>query len=198
MAVEIAEGATCTTGGVLISSVDGDIAICNGVNGAKGDTGLKGDKGDPGAKGDTGAKGDPGAKGDTGATGIVSVTKIGGAVGVVQVVTSWTFVGPTATITVGTGEKVVASAQAPMGGASGVTGELRYDVCYQPAAGGSLTNFSGGNYSIGQFTAQRMPWTAASMATPAPGSYKMGFCVNLTSNSLTNTDFLNGWFMVTK
>ena len=134
----------------------------------------------------------------TGASGVVAIAKVSGQVAFsIDKVSSWTFAGPTAQMVVGSGEKVIASAQAPLA-TSGGSGSMLYDVCDQPQAGGTLTNFTGSGYSIGEVTAQRISWTASAIATPGAGTFKFGFCIMDNSIELVDNDDVNGWFMVTK
>ena len=89
--------------------------------------------------------------------------------------------------------------EAPLGlPAASPTQSLQYDLCYQPSGGGTLQNFTGGGYSIGQITPTRATFTAAASVTPGAGTWNVGFCaINLGANQINNNDFTNGWVMVT-
>jgi len=89
--------------------------------------------------------------------------------------------------------------EAPMGLASGTSQGVEYDLCYQNNAGGALVNFTGGNFSIGQFTTNRFAWTAAGSVVPGAGTWKVGFCVlnNGGAIAISNNDFVNGWVQIT-
>jgi hypothetical protein len=86
-----------------------------------------------------------------------------------------------------------------MGLASGGPQAVQYDLCYQPNAGGTLVNFTGAGYSIGQFTTNRFAWTAAGSVVPGAGTWKVGFCVfnNGGAIAISNNDFVNGWVLIT-
>ncbi len=89
--------------------------------------------------------------------------------------------------------------EAPLGLASGGPQDAQYGLCYQPAAGGSLANFSGSFYSIGQFTTNRFSWTAAASVIPGAGTWNVGFCVlnNGGAIAISNNDYANGWVLTT-
>jgi hypothetical protein len=80
---------------------------------------------------------------------------------------------------------------------SGGPESFEYDLCFQPNAGGALTNFTGGNYSIGQATTVRHTFTAAASVRPGVGTWKVGYCTFTQGAALDNNDYVNGWVMVT-
>ncbi len=72
-----------------------------------------------------------------------------------------------------------------------------YGLCYQPSAGGNLTNFFGANFSLGAKSNQRQSWAAAATVVPGAGTWNVGFCVQNGSGSpINNNGRVNGWVMV--
>jgi hypothetical protein len=107
------------------------------------------------------------------------------------------FAGPTATVTVATNtDRLVGSAEAPLGLTSGANQNMDYGLCYQTGAS-TVTNFVGGAFSTGQVSTQRESWAAAASVVPGAGTYQVGFCVrNNGPGAISNNDFVNGWVMV--
>jgi hypothetical protein len=113
--------------------------------------------------------------------------------------TSWVFAGPTALLTTTAGQRMTASAEAPLGLASGGPQYVQIDMCYQPSGGGTLANFAGFNYSITQMGTVRIPYAVAGSVLPGAGTWNVGYCVmnNYGSIAISNNDYVNGWVMVT-
>jgi hypothetical protein len=173
-----------------------------GATGPIGPAGAQGLPGATGAKGDTGVTGATGAAGPTGAqgsTGIVATAVFSGLIpSIAGDAKGWVFAGPTATATTTAGQHLTGVAEAPMALASGTTQFARYDLCYQPAAGGTIVNFTGDGYSFGEFTTNRLAWTAAASILPGAGTWNVGFCVQNSDGpiAISNNDFVNGWVQV--
>lgn len=112
--------------------------------------------------------------------------------------TTYSFAGPTVTVTLPVSSRVTGSATAPIGLASAGTQNFRYGLCYQQGAG-VITNFVGFNYSIGALTNVRTAVNASSSVVLPAGTYTIGFGVmnNGGSISISNNDYVNGWIMVT-
>jgi collagen triple helix repeat protein len=76
----VAPDATCSSGGWLMEDWQGGLyEICNGTDGADGQTGLTGPQGAPGDQGlpgPQGAQGDPGADGTDGAPGVSAIQEV--------------------------------------------------------------------------------------------------------------------------
>ena len=110
------------------------------------------------------------------------------------------FAGSTAVVGVAAGQKLVASAEAPVGLSAGAIPQtFQYGLCYQDAsvAGTSIINFVGGNYSIGLVTPDRQAFPASALVIPGAGSWRVGFCIlNGSAATINNNDFVNGWVMV--
>ena len=170
------------------------------LNGNPGPAGATGATGATGAGGATGAQGVAGAAGATGTTGIVTTSVFSGFIGsIAGNSTVYVFAGPTATVITTAGQRMTGAAEAPMGLASGGPQTARYGLCYQPSAGGIMTNFAGGAYSVGQFTTNRSAWTAAGSVVPGAGTWIVGFCVlnNGGALAIDNNDYVNGWVQIT-
>ncbi len=192
-------GATGATGATGTTGVAGPTGA-TGAGGATGATGAQGVAGAAGATGATGAQGVAGAAGATGATGIVTTGVFYGLVGpIAGNSTAYGFAGPTTLVTTTAGQRMTGVGEAPLGLASGGPQVAQYGLCYQPAAGGSLANFTAGGYSIGQFTTNRFSWTAAASVAPGAGTWNVGFCVlnNGGAIAISNNDYVNGWVQIT-
>jgi hypothetical protein len=110
---------------------------------------------------------------------------------------AWVFAGPTTTVTTTAGQGLFGVAEAPMAIASGGPVAFDYGLCFQPSAGGTITNFVGNNYMIGELTTTRVSWGGSAAVTPSPGTWKVGFCVrNNSGTPITDNDFVNGWVQV--
>jgi len=189
-------GAAGATGAQGVAGAAG----ATGAQGVAGAAGATGAQGVAGAAGATGAQGVAGAAGATGATGIVTTGVFYGLVGpIAGNSTAYVFAGPTTPVTTTAGQRMTGVGEAPLGLASGGPQDAQYGLCYQPAAGGSLANFSGSFYSIGQFTTNRFSWTAAASVIPGAGTWNVGFCVlnNGGAIAISNNDYANGWVLTT-
>jgi hypothetical protein len=111
----------------------------------------------------------------------------------------YVFAGPTATVTTAAGQRLTGAAEAPMGlGAGSAAQTANVDLCYQPNAGGALLNFSGSNYSIHRFVAERRAYTAVGSVVPGAGTWKVGMCVlNGGAAQISDNDYVNGYVQVT-
>ncbi|NUQ77685.1 MAG: collagen-like protein, partial [Polyangiaceae bacterium] len=92
------------------------------------------------------------------------------------------------------------AAEAPMGLPAGSPAQsARIDLCYQPSAGGTLTNFSGGFYSIHRMTGERRAYPAAGTVVPGAGTWNVGLCVlnNGGAAAISDNDYTNGYVQVT-
>lgn len=70
-------------------------------------------------------------------------------------------------------------------------------LCFQPALGGSLTNFAN-QYLTAEFTGQRRTYSATFSTFPGAGNWRVGMCVrNRGLNPISNNHLVNGWVMVT-
>jgi hypothetical protein len=113
---------------------------------------------------------------------------------------AFVFAGPTATVTTTATQRLTGSAEAPIGlaeGSSDQTAEI--DLCYQPNAGGTLTNFNGMNSSSHVMFSDIRTYSAAGTVVPGAGTWKVGLCVrnNGGTASISRNDYVNGWVMVT-
>lgn len=162
--------------------------------------GATGPAGPVGPQGPTGTTGPTGATGPTGPQGIIAVTGFSGAINTVAAnSSSYVFAGPTATVTITSStQKLVASAVAPLGLTAGGPVRVLMGVCYQPTAGGTITNFFGFNYSIVELSTVRTGQPVSATVTGlAPGTYRVGVGVyNMSTSNIDKNDFVNGWVMV--
>ena len=176
-----------------------------GPQGPAGPAGPQGPQGDPGPMGMTGATGPAGATGATGpagpagSSGILSVTSWGGSVGVLATDASvYQFAGPTATVTTTAGQRLTGAATTALGKSVAGLQQFRYGLCYEPAAGGTVNNFVGGLYIVGQMdNGPRQSWSATASVVPGAGTWKVGFCT-FNSFDINNNDYVNGWVMVSQ
>ena len=189
-----------------------------GASGPRGETGSTGPEGPRGPTGATGPQGIQGPQGPTGATGaqgpqgvagIVSIAGWGGLIpntlatpADTSISGNYVFAGPTTTITTSEDQRVTGAAEAPLAHTllNNPVRQFRYGLCFQPAAGGTLTNFAGDNYSVGELNNFRTSWTATATRVLGAGTWNVGFCVASAGNlavSYNDNDFVNGWVMVT-
>jgi len=175
-----------------------------GSTGAEGPAGPPGPPGPQGERGPQGPMGMQGPQGAPGVSGIVSIAGWGGAIPNALTTPSpggtYVFAGPFTTVTTVDDQRVTGAAEAPLAILAGGPLSFRYGLCFQPAGGGVLTNFAGGNYSVGELNITRTSWTAAATRVFEAGTWRVGFCVASNGNVMTSfndNDFVNGWVMVT-
>ena len=154
-----------------------------------------------GPTGTTGATGPAGATGPTGAAGSsVTMAPFSGFVtSIAPNSTAYVFAGPPVSVTLAVTSKVVGVASAPLGLATGTAGTSDFysGMCYQLSAGGTITNFVGGGFSINTATAQKHSVTASAGVTLAPGTYLMGMGIrNVGTSPLSNNDYVNGYVLI--
>lgn len=128
----------------------------------------------------------------------MGVYPFGGPVGTISAgATDWVFAGPTVSLTVAAGQKLVGSAQVPLGKTTATRQSFAYGLCYR--TGTTMTNFLGYSYSIAEIdSSPRRPYAAAASASPAAGTYTVGYCVrNGGADPLDNNDYVSGWVLLT-
>jgi hypothetical protein len=177
-------------------------AGAQGPQGPIGPAGPAGPKGDPGAagpQGPDGPAGPAGAQGPQGPTGVVTTVSFVGTISNNLASNgAYTFAGPTAVVTVAAGQRITASASAPLGLTAGGPLTIRTGLCYQPTAGGSIAYFAGNNFSLVEVSTTRIPFAAAATVSPLPGSYNVGFCIlNSSGSPINDNSFVSGWALVT-
>jgi hypothetical protein len=169
-----------------------------GARGAAGAAGPEGPSGPAGPAGPAGPGGPSGPAGPAGSQSIVTAAYFGGdaTAPLTASPTGWQFVGPTALISVGAGQRLLGSAMVPLGAST--AGLVYLDLCHQPAAGGTLVNFAGNRFSAVKVDASREAQAAAGVASAPAGATRVGVCVKAdgTSFSLNQNDFVNGWVQV--
>jgi hypothetical protein len=171
-----------------------------GPSGATGATGPQGPAGPQGPTGATGPQGATGATGPQGPSGVVNVFPFSGntPASIAAASSFYVFVGPTVTVTIAAGQKIVACASAPLGVSTG-TATADIGMCYAPfPANTPITNFVGSNYSTVEISTTRTTYSAsATISGLAAGTYSIGFGVRNTGATVINdNDFLSGWVMV--
>ena len=185
--------------------------------GSAGPEGPVGPVGPPGPQGERGATGSQGPQGPQGATGATGPQGPPGVAGIVRIAGwggnipdnlmtvgpggDYVFAGPSATITTLDRQRVTGAAEAPLAlTMAGAIRLFRYGLCFQPVDGGPLTNFSGEDYSVGELNTLRTSWTASATRVFDAGTWHVGFCVASDGNvtiTYSDSDFVNGWVMVT-
>lgn len=167
---------------------------------SQGPAGPTGPQGAPGAPGTAGAPGTQGPAGPTGPSGIVtSATFRGAANNIAADLTVFTFIGPLATVTVSSTDKILVEASAALGVGTG-TAEIPIDldVCFRQGAGS--TTEVGFNYMNVPIPVVRKVFTVNNIfAQGLTGSVTVGMCVrNPTNTVLIGNDWLQGYVMVLK
>lgn len=170
-----------------------------GATGPIGATGPTGPTGPGGLAGPPGITGATGATGPAGPTGIVSTAVFNGSAGFTINLSdiTWSFMGPTATVTVATGQRLTASAVAALG--ADVADYVGVAVCYRIQAGGTVTPFVGNSWVGSEIQTWTTAVAASGSATPAANTYLVGVCGIGGFNPvlLNNNDYVNGWVQVT-
>lgn len=170
-----------------------------GPQGATGPQGAAGATGAQGPQGVQGPAGATGAQGPQGATGVVSMHSFAGLIpSIAASSTTYIFAGPTTTVTISAGQKIVGAATAPLATISGIA-TAKIGLCYAPISTPSnLTNFVGFSFSEVQIDITKDTYSAtATVSGLSPGTYLVGFGVfNSGLVAISNNDYVNGWVMV--
>jgi hypothetical protein len=175
-----------------------------GATGPQGPAGPAGAAGAPGAAGAAGAPGATGATGATGPAGTSGVYAVGEFRGLVSSTiaansSAYVFVGPTASVAVGSGQRLLGSASAAVGTLSGVA-TLDAGLCYRPTNSNTLTNFAAGiDFMTVEVDTTSFPLSvSASVGGLTAGTYTVGLCIrNSGAVALGDNDVVNGWVIVT-
>ncbi|OYY93889.1 MAG: hypothetical protein B7Y41_09330 [Hydrogenophilales bacterium 28-61-23] len=181
-----------------------------GLQGPKGDMGPQGANGAPGATGATGlqgaigpegATGPQGATGAQGPSGVVAIAAWNGqATAVTLSNTSYTFVGPTATLTATSSAQRITTAGSLTFVPSATT-SLRVDICYRSSTGTTLQTPGVGYKVIPSVVNVRLPVNVANSFKPGAGTWLVGPCVRQNaaamSLSVSSDDWSTGWAMLT-
>jgi len=128
------------------------------------------------------------------------VAAFSGSVGDVDANNLLHFVGPHAVVTIAAGQRLTGAATVALGKTGVVPPFLiQYGLCYQPDAGGALTNFAGSNYILAYVpgSGDRRDYSATASVVPGAGTWRVGFCV-INGVDLDNNDYVNGWVMATQ
>jgi len=109
------------------------------------------------------------------------------------------FVGPTASVAVGAGQRLLGSASAALATASGVA-IADVGLCYRPSNTNTLTNFTPGlDYMTVEIDTTSFPLSvSASVGGLTAGTYTVGLCIrNSGAVALADNDAVSGWVIVT-
>lgn len=153
--------------------------------------------------GPAGAAGAQGATGSAGASGIFETSPLVGSLGRMTTTRSYKFAGPTAVVVTLAGQRVTGTTVAALGLRGGRSRVIDSGLCYQPLAGGAVSNFVGSrvmSHVVSSGSPQQ--YSAAASVAPGAGSWRAGFCVRnghrgTTSVAMSGGGSLNGWIMVT-
>lgn len=142
-----------------------------GQAGPAGSPGPQGPQGFLGPGGPVGPSGPQGAAGASGVLGMVALSGLGAGPA-----SALAFIGPTVSVTVDAGERVLVFAQKALGTTGGASG-LNLWICYEPMAG-ALTAVGGGLFGLRAPANSRTVYglTAPTPPSPAPGQYVVGLC----------------------
>jgi len=148
--------------------------------------------------GPIGPQGPVGPQGNAGPSGVVGTGYVAGYAGAaIYNPFSYEFVGPVATVTIQSGQKLVAFGSVPLGVSTNATYFIP-DIGYRLAGSGtSPTNASGGGYMICMASpGGRASWSVnTSIALPA-GTYEIGVVVGYNYGPLDDNDYVNMTWMV--
>ena len=154
-----------------------------GSEGPQGPTGQAGQAGPAGSRGPQGPQGFLGPGGPVGPSGPQGAAGASGVLGMVALsglgagpASALAFIGPTVSVTVDAGERVLVFAQKALGTTGGASG-LNLWICYEPMAG-ALTAVGGGLFGLRAPANSRTVYglTAPTPPSPAPGQYVVGLC----------------------
>ncbi|MFO1305935.1 MAG: hypothetical protein U1F54_19595 [Burkholderiales bacterium] len=188
-------GPTGPTGATGATGSTGPIGAPGPV-GATGPTGPTGTAGATGATGATGAKGATGSTGPQGPTGVVDVKSWYGAIASLVVLQNdvYQFIGPTVTVTVASGQRIVSSSAFTIG--SGLGGNIAWEICYRDTVSSAII---ADRYIISTlYPGQRVTISPAKAIGPPAGTYEVGVCMagSGAARILDNNDYIWGWAMV--
>jgi hypothetical protein len=189
-------GATGPTGPTGVAGPTGD----TGATGAPGSTGATGATGATGVglTGPTGPTGPAGATGPTGPASVPVIATFRGFTGVIAASsTVFVFAGPTASLTVLSGDRILVEASAGLGvGTGSIELPVDMDVCYQ-ASGGPVVEV-GINYITALVPLQRKIFTVNNVFTGlTPGLYSFGACYkNGNATAVDGNDWTQGYALI--
>ena len=157
-----------------------------GVQGPEGPTGPAGPAGPAGSSGPQGPQGPqgfPGPSGPAGPVGPRGEAEASGVLGMASVsglgagpASALAFIGPTVSVTVDAGERVLVFAQKALGSSIGASA-LNLWICFEPT-GGTLTVVGGGLFGLRAPANSRAVYglTAPTPPSATPGRYVVGLC----------------------
>jgi hypothetical protein len=121
----------------------------------------------------------------------------GGATVVPHGIAAYSFIGPSTSVVVPAGGRITASASGALTTAAG-TATIKFGICYQVGSG-SLSLLAGAINWLDAIIGTTYTHISAhsSLGGFAAGSYSVGLCGSNPSATDANTDWVNGWVMVT-
>lgn len=151
-----------------------------GADGAVGPAGPAGPPGPQGIQGIQGLVGPVGATGPAGASGILANGYAqGSVVTLVDTLGAYAFIGPSVSVTIAAGNRIIVDGVAALGStAAGGATLSRLSICHQPSAGGALVDNDAdylGVLRVPQNT--RVPMSMSQrISSLAAGTYNVGLC----------------------
>jgi hypothetical protein len=193
-------GATGATGKAGANGATGPVGPA-GVAGDPGANGATGPQGSPGPSGSPGPAGSPGPSGPSGPSGVVGLRVVNGDATDIPVGSTWGFVGPSTSITLGANQTVSGAVSASLGVAAGNSVTIDVDFCYATQNDPTPQPFYGYTYVRVDLTGPRQ--LVSDTATMSPldsngGTYKVGLCVKYDSGTVPvdQNDYVTGWLLV--
>lgn len=173
------QGAAGATGPQGVAGAPGP----TGADGAAGPQGANGATGPQGASGATGPQGAKGATGPQGPQGSSSFASVAAANGVVNFsggdsAASYAFLGPTASVTVATGDIVLVDATAALGTTTAGGAVLaRLQICYRQSGATDLAEYEFDYLENIRYPENsRFPATLSAQIDGLAGTYDVGLC----------------------
>lgn len=119
-----------------------------------------------------------GPAGPQGPSGVVATVSFAGAApGNIGLNGFWQFIGPTASVTITSTQRLVGAGSAVMGHLTLIETELSIGLCYQVGAG-AVTNFTGNQVLDPVVSHPRQTFSVAASVVPGvAGTYTVGYCV---------------------
>jgi hypothetical protein len=123
----------------------------------------------------------------------------GQALNVSLTTSAYVFVGPTATLTTTSGQRISTSGSLTF--VPSATTAIRVDICYRSSSGTTLQSPGVGYKVIPAVANVRLPVSVANSFNPGAGTWVVGPCARGNSAALNLTgstdDWSTGWAMVT-
>jgi hypothetical protein len=190
------EGPQGTTGPQGVAGPTGP----QGSPGTLGPTGPQGFQGLQGPTGPTGVKGATGPTGPQGDSGVVAILDFHGAIADLSGnAPNYVFAGPTVQLTTAGGQRLTASAVAPLGKNTLGENNVAVNLCFKSIGGGAMNLFSPDEAIIEVASGgPRHSFAVAGSVVPGAATWVVGFCArNDGGSTLDASGNLMGWVMIT-